>query len=147
MSSVEDEASAVSAAVARLTTAYSELQEKVDDLENLTMRNNLCIIGLPGKITCQLCLSTSAPLLFQRNLASARPAWSGAHIASGNLRKPAPNLERSLSNYADKRTIFQKYRHVCNLSVDNHHFLLFADYSIEVMRQRKAFSSVCSTLQ
>lgn len=47
ISSIKDEDTAVSAEVARLTSAHRELQEKVDDLENQSRCNNLQIMGLP----------------------------------------------------------------------------------------------------
>lgn len=49
-------------------------------------------------------------------------------------------------NYADKNAIMQKFCRSHSLTVDGAKLLLFADYSMEVMKQRKAFSSICSTL-
>lgn len=59
--------------------------------------------------------------------------------------KPRPVIVRYL-NYADKNAILQKFRCSHTLSVEGADLLLFGDYLIEVMRQCKAFSSICSTL-
>lgn len=49
-------------------------------------------------------------------------------------------------NYADKNAIMQRFRRSRSLTVDGAKLLLFADYSVEVMNKRKAFSPICSIL-
>lgn len=40
----------------------------------------------------------------------------------------------------------QKFLHTRSLSVDGSRLLLFAEYSMEVMKQRKALSLICTSL-
>lgn len=49
-------------------------------------------------------------------------------------------------NYAEKAQILQRFRSKGELIVGGHSILLFADYSPEVSRKRKAFGKVCSAL-
>lgn len=49
-------------------------------------------------------------------------------------------------NYADRTEILQAFRSQRELKVNGYNLLLFADYSVEVSRKRKAFTKICSKL-
>lgn len=112
ISAIEDDATATSAAVARLSLIQRELQDKVDDLENRSRRNNLRIIGLPESYPASsltaLCstiipeqLGLRTPCTVERTHCVGQPAESRS--------KPRPVIVRYL-NYADKQAILQDFR-------------------------------------
>lgn len=49
-------------------------------------------------------------------------------------------------NYVDRQKILQQFRLTSPLRVEGHKLVIFADYSAEVSRKRRAFSNVCSML-
>lgn len=49
-------------------------------------------------------------------------------------------------NYADTAQILQRFHNQRELMIEEHSLLLFADYSIEVSRKRKAICQICSAL-
>ena len=148
ISSLEDDSSAASAMLARIDVAHRDIWRKLDDLENRSRRNNLHIIGLPESVSAtqltNICakiipeqLGLRIPCTIER--AHRIGQYSESHV------KPRHVIVKYL-NYADKAAIMQKFRRTRTLSVDGARLLLFAVYSVEVMKQRKAFSAICTTL-
>lgn len=148
ISIIEDDCTASSAALARINASYRDIWDKLDDLENHSRRNNLRIIGLPESIPAShltnICAKTIPEQLGLRIPCTVERAHRMGQY-SDTRAKPRHVIVKYL-NYADKNAIMQKFRRTRSLVVDGAKLLLFADYSIEVMKQRKAFSSVCSTL-
>lgn len=144
ISSLEDESTATSAMLARITTTNRDIWDKLDDLENCLRRNNLRIIGLPELVTTlqltNICAKIISVQLGLRILCSIERAHRIGQY-SDSCAKPSHVIVKYL-NYADKNAIMQKSGRSCSLSVDGAKLLLFADYSVEVMNRRKAFSDM-----
>lgn len=148
ISTIEDDATATSAAVARLSLIQRELQDKVDDLENRSRWTNLSIIGLPESYPASSITAICSTIILEQLGLRTPCTVEGAHRVgqpAESRSKPRPVIVRYLNN-ADKQAILQNFHRQCNLSVDDHSLLLFADYSVEVMRRCKAFSEICSSL-
>lgn len=64
---------------------------------------------------------------------------------NSDRKSPRPIISIYL-NYSDKAFILQKFRQSRSLQIDGIKILIFADYSIEVSKKRKAFQQICSEL-
>lgn len=51
-----------------------------------------------------------------------------------------------LLNYTDRVNILRSFRNLKSFQLDGHKLILFADYSQEVSRRRKAFQPICQAL-
>lgn len=148
ISSLEDDSTAQSAILARITAENRELWSKLDDLENRSRRNNMRIIGLPESVTNNQLANICAKVIPEQLGLRIPCAVERAHRIGQYMEsrtKPRHVIVKYL-NYADKTAIMQAFRRTRSLSLDGSKLLLFADYSIEVMKQRKAFSAICTTL-
>ena len=122
--------------------------QKLDDLENRARRSNLRFVGVPESLQSSA-LSEFCSSRIPEALGLAGPYMvERAHrmgAFNSDRNSPRPIIAKYL-NYADKSLISQTFRQARQLQIDGVKILVFADYSIEVSKKRKAFQQVCSEL-
>lgn len=133
---------------AQVDRTIQSLLDKVDDLENQARRNNLRIIGLPEAYNqadiMRICTRGIPEAL---GLPSPTPVERAHRLGPLNTdRKTQRAAIAAYLNYADKAMILQMFRNNRTLVVEDIPLLIFADYSAELSKRRKAFTPVCSTL-
>lgn len=148
VSDLEDELTQATLLLHEANTRNLALHDKVDDLENRSRRNNLRIVDLPESYMQQSLLDLCQ---------TALPKALGIHhpcIAERAPRLGPPQQDRQTPrpvivqylNYADRQLFLQQFRNRTEVLIDDNALLLFTDYSAEVSRKRRAFSTVCSKL-
>lgn len=148
INTLEEDLLEAHAKLSHFNSLTQAMQEKIDDLENRSRRNNVRIVGLPESYQSsalnELCATTipealdiPSPCLVERAHRIGPPR--------DDTSSPRPVIARYL-NYADRLSVLQRYRNQRTLDVDGHRLLLFADYSAEVAKKRKSFNEVCSSL-
>lgn len=124
------------------------LLDKAENLENKSRRSSLRIIGLPESYTANslltLCERTIPTALgLKRHCIVERAHRLGPQNSDRN--SPRPVLAKFL-NYQDQASILQQFKKAGHLEIAVVLLLVFADYSQEVSRKRKAFSPICAAL-
>lgn len=107
ISSLEDELTASSAAVARITATNRDIWDKLDDLENRSRRNNLRIIGLPESVSTAQLTNICAKIIPEQLGLRIPCTIERAHCIgqfSETRAKPRHVIVKYL-NYADKNAI------------------------------------------
>lgn len=142
---LEDEQNYLLASNDKMGKHIQALLDKVENLENRSGRSNLCIIGLPEYYTANsllnLCERMIPPALgLKRNCTVERAHRLGPQNSDRNSPRPV------LAKYQDKSSILQQFRRAGQLDIEGNSLLVFADYSQEVSRKRKAFSPICAAL-
>lgn len=122
--------------------------DKLDDLENRARRNNLRIIGIPESYNqsdiVRLCSKGIPEAL---GIPTSTPVERAHRLGPLNTdRKTLRAAIAAYLNYADKALILRRFRNNRTLRVEDNLILIFADYSAELSKKRKALSPVCSTL-
>uniref|UniRef100_A0A6I8QT02 L1 transposable element RRM domain-containing protein n=1 Tax=Xenopus tropicalis TaxID=8364 RepID=A0A6I8QT02_XENTR len=122
------------------------MADKIDDLENRSRRNNLRLVGIPESVKgteLEQLLKIELPKML--NMEEARSHY----LIERYHRIGPPPLKDSnrprqiifkLLNYADKMNILAAYRKTKDLHYQDHHIMLFQDFSC------KEFSKVCQAL-
>lgn len=146
IASVEEQLHQVTTSISTQAGVPQFLLDKLEDLENRSRRNNLRIIGPPESYRM-----TSLMKLYSHHIPEALGLCYPCVVELTHRigpqqyqqSKPRPVIVHYL-NYAEKHTLLQHYRKAKGLSIDGHKLLLFADYSVEVSKQRISFASVWS---
>lgn len=144
---LEDFAADSQSAYSKLSKTVHYLQDKVDDLENRSRRNNLRFVGVPESIK-SVDLQTFCSHTIPQALGLSHPCKVERAHRLGPPRddsKPRPVIARYL-DYSEKHRLLQNYRSQKGLVADGHKILLFADYSAELSKLRKAFAEPCRML-
>lgn len=127
---------------------FKKLQQKLEDLENGSRRSNIQVIGLPESYKPQhlleLCQTDIPRVLGIRGHCVAEIAHRIGPPFT-DRQSPRPIIVKYL-NYVDRLTILQKFRAQNSLEIDGYKLLLFADYSAELSKKRRAFTSICTQL-
>ena len=122
--------------------------QKLDDLENRSRRSNLRFVGVPESLQASA-LSDFCAQRIPEALGLPGPCTvERAHrmgAFNSDRKSPRPIIAKYL-NYADKTLILHSFRQARQLQIDGMKVLVFADYSIEVSKKRKAFQQVCTEL-
>lgn len=124
------------------------LLDRVEDLENRSRRSNLRFVGIPESYPnaglINLCEKLIPKALGLRYSCSVERAH---RLGPPGEDRTAPRAAiPKYLNYADKAAILQAYRRSEALIIDNLKILIFADYSPEVSKKRRAFSQCCTAL-
>lgn len=127
---------------------FLEIQQKLDDLENRSCRNNIRVIGLPETYKPQhlleLCQVDIPRALGLREQCIAERAHRVGPLFT-DRQSPRPIIVRYL-NYVDRLNVLQKFRTQNTLDIEGHRLLLFADYSAKLSKKRRAFSTIRTQL-
>lgn len=148
ISTTEDVLQARESELSALTKTVTQLQAKVDDLENRGRRKNLRIIGLPEKA------EGSTPL--SQYLREMIPKWldlsfdlrleiERAHRSFGpapGVNDPPRSVLVRFLRYTDRERILQAALKKRQIIHEGKQVRFFQDLSVEVMRKRKEFDSV-----
>lgn len=145
---VEEEVAEVYSHMSHTDDTIKALWEKIDDLENRTRRNNLRIIGIPETYSStdimRICTKGIPEALgIKERVQVERTHHIGPYSQE---RKTARATIAAYLNYADKTLILQRFRNKRPLVVEDNPLLIFADYSAEVSKRRKAFNKICTEL-
>lgn len=138
---LEDFAAYSQSAYSKLSKTVQYLQDKVDDLENRSCRNNLRFIGVPESIKSSA-LTNFCSLVIPQALGFNQPCQVERAHRIGPPRddpRPRPVIVRYL-DYSEKHRLLQAYRSQKTLVARGHKVLMFADYSAELSKLRKAFA-------
>ncbi|OCT56386.1 hypothetical protein XELAEV_18000164mg [Xenopus laevis] len=152
VSDTEDQLNTAQIHISLQTQLIQELQEKVDDLENRSRRNNLRFLGIPESVQAAdlaaYILTKLCPAL-QLPRALADTGIERAHRLGGerpqNRNSTRPVIARFL-NYIDKELVLQAYRKIRDLQVQGQKILIFQDFSAAVSQKRREFTPICRHL-
>lgn len=148
VSDLEDELTHTTILLQEAEDRNISLYEKVEDLENRSRRNNLRIVGLPENYMPQtlmdICQKAIPKALGLPHMCTAERAHR-LGPPQQDRQTPRPVIVRYL-NYADRQLILQQFRNRAELQIEGNTLLLFVDYSADVSRRRRAFSTICTKL-
>lgn len=161
LQSLETEAERTQEHLQKVLQDNKRLGEKVEDLENRSRRNNLCILGIPESVPqkdlmlfCEQELPTALGLPHRCKVERAhrlgpdlRPDKTiKTHSTSEARERPRQVMVKYL-DYTDKTNILCVFKRLKEgLNVRGHKILISGDFSAEVVQKRRAFSPLCSTL-
>lgn len=157
ISTLEDDTATTHARLASLLTENRRMAEKLDDLENRSRRNNLRFIGLPERIPASrlrhICeydipsaLDMEGPCKVERAHRVGPERLDAPSDKSDRSTRPRQVIAKFL-DYSEKEALLRAYRRKqYPLKIEGHQILIFGDYSAEVVRKRKAFSKICTSL-
>ncbi|XP_068118214.1 polycystin-1-like [Hyperolius riggenbachi] len=123
----------------QLRAEHKQMQEKLQDLENRSRRNNLRVVGLPETMTAQalrdFCASTLPKMLgFKRGCKVERAHRVGPPRQASDKRPPRLVLARYL-DFAEKNEMLRAYRELDHpLEHQNTQIRIFNDYSAELVK-------------
>ncbi|KAG8551097.1 hypothetical protein GDO81_018460 [Engystomops pustulosus] len=165
ISTLEECTEAGKESIATMTTTQQQIEQltatladRIEDLENRSRRSNLRLVGLPENVQ-----GGSLRKIFEEDLPRAlgvgprklverahRIGPPGVNGGEGTTTEAAQRPRQVIAkylNYADKEEILRAYRNLrAPLFIRGQKVLLFADFSVAVMRKRKLFSPLCSSL-
>ncbi|XP_053572801.1 uncharacterized protein LOC128662837 [Bombina bombina] len=130
------------------------LQQKIDDLENRSRRNNVRLIGLPENVKANDILKfveTTLPPLLEIPKDALLHSVERAHRvgperpAMDRNSQPRPVMIKFL-HFQTKMAVLRAYRKMDEVLFDNARILLFQDYSADLTKIRREFSALCSRL-
>lgn len=122
--------------------------EKLDDLENMSRRNNLRLIGLPGSFNDDSLHNICTKRIPNTLAIDSRCTVERSHCLETPLNDRCtqrPVIVRYL-NYIDRVNIFKSFQNSKSLQLDVQKLLNFTDYSQEVSCRRKASQPICQAL-
>lgn len=136
----------------KLQKSHLQLSNKVDDLENRSRRCNLRIVGIPESVKSHKLskfLQTTLPSILNIQDACSDMVIERAHRL-GPLRQEADNRPRVVIfktlSFLHKEALWQASRKMKDIRWNDARLFVFQDYSSEVSRARKEFSTLCSRL-
>lgn len=111
-------------------------------------RNNLRIIGIPETYNTADVMRICTKGIPEALGIKDRVWVERAHLIGPYLqeRKTPRATIAAYLNYVDKSLILQRFRNKRPLVVEDNPLLIFADYSAEVSKRRKAFNKLCADL-
>lgn len=133
------------------------LRDRVDDLENRSRRNKLRIVGLLESIlVCDLksicekelpeALNLTTPKRVERVHRIGPPSERPLAQSSTTKDRPRQGIMRFL-DFTDKEDLLRAYCRLQSLlQLRGFKILMFSDYSAEVNKKRRAFSTICTAL-
>lgn len=150
ISAAEDEVSTLKTNMISLQRSVKVMEERIDDLENRSRRDNIRIVGLgegiEGRQPLQFFESWLRKVLgFQAK--GGRVKIDRAHRAGGiqTDNRPRPVVIK-LHNFSDEQKILQAAREKGQLRHDDRAFSIKPDYSPKVKAARREFNKVCDPL-
>ncbi|XP_053555688.1 DNA mismatch repair protein Msh3 [Bombina bombina] len=154
ISDVEDRQVSADITIKQLVKKSELLQDRIDDLENRSRRNNLRIVGIPESVKGKNLLEFVA-LTFPK-LLGIHPDILPIDVERAHRIGPERGLEQNnprprqvifrCLNYQEKLKILRAYRARKEVLHEGSKLLLFQDFSMEVTKQRKEFAPLCSRL-
>lgn len=148
LSSLEEEVYQAQATEQAQEKTNQYILQKLDDLENRSRRSNLRFVGVPESLQssaiAEFCARRVPEALGLPGPFTVERAHRMGTFAP-DRKSPRPIIAKYL-NYNDKTVILQKFRQNRSLEVDGIKILIFADYSMEVSKKRKAFQHICTEL-
>lgn len=157
LSTVEDDVATTHTQVESLLAPNRRMAEKIDDLENRSRRNNLRIIGLPERLPashlrhiCEYDIPTAlemeGPCKVERAHRVGPERLDTTSDKPERSTRPRQVIAKFL-DYSEKEAMLRAYRKKqIPTKIEGHQILIFGDYSAEVVRKRKAFSKICTSL-
>lgn len=148
LSDLEEEAQSSQTAALQASQTQHYILKKLDDLENRTRHNNLRVIGLPEAYNSGT-LTELRPTLIPEALCIATPCIverARRVGAPSNDRRSPRSINVRYLNYSDRVVILKSFCNAKSFQLEVHKLFIFADYSQEVSRKRKAFRSICTAL-
>ena len=145
LSTCTDDIVALRAKVEHLTQEAAKMEDKCDDLESRSRRQNIRIIGIPEDDPNSASAANVSKLLMEAFSLVKEPLIDRSHRALAP--KPAPgNRPRAivarLHYYNDCNEILRKARELQRITLRNMSISVFPDYTPKTARARAAFTEV-----
>lgn len=124
------------------------LLNKVDDLENRSQKNNICLVGVPereeGRDPVTFFESWLMDIL-GKNILSPFFAIERAHRVA--TRPPTPGasphpIQMKLLHFCDWDTILRAAREKGNITLQGHEVSFYPDFSSDIQKKRMQFQDI-----
>lgn len=157
VSTLEDDNNKLGSTVSTLSADILRMGDKLEDLENRSRRNNLRMVGLPESVPqkdlqhiCEIDLPKTLGLSHACRVERVHrigPDRSSSDARSDRNRNTPRQTIMKFLDYNDKQDILRAFRkRGAPLELGGAKLLLFEDFSADVARRRREFSSLCTRL-
>ncbi|CAG5884007.1 unnamed protein product [Menidia menidia] len=149
LSECSDDIAVMKATISSLTANVAKLENKCEDLESRSRRNNIRIVGVPeGPGTCDT--AAVSALLKEAFALEKEPLLDRSHRTL--QPKPQPNerpraIVCKLHYYSDCVDILRRARELRQIPLRGMTLSVFPDYTAKVARARAAFNEVRKLLR